>query len=224
MQPPPRRVASAASFRYVSAVNEIFQRDLMAAPLIVILRGVTPDTVLPVSEALVAGGVRFIEVTLNTKNAIASISKAAAALTSQGIHIGAGTVLSPVDVDRVRDVGGTYIISPNTDADVIERTKECGLTSIPGFLTPTEAFDAVAAGADMLKCFPAGRLGPGYIKDLKAVLPNPVIAVGGVRPDNVREYLQCGSVAVGIGSSVYRPGRTVDQIAADAAAFMAQCR
>ncbi len=197
-----------------------FERDLHSAPVIAILRGVTPDTILPVCKALVAGGLRFIEITLNSKNAVESISKAAEALAPQGIHIGAGTVLSPEQVDHVAEAGGRYIISPNTDADVIRRTKDHDLISIPGFFTPSEAFTAAAAGADMLKCFPVGRLGPGYIKDLKAVLPVPIIAVGGVRAETVGDYFQAGAVAAGIGSSVYAPGRSTAEIESAAKAFM----
>jgi 2-dehydro-3-deoxyphosphogalactonate aldolase len=185
---------------------------------------VTPDSVLPVCEALMAGGVRFIEVTLNSPDPIASIRKAAEALTPKGARIGAGTVLTPEEVDRVADAGGAYIISPNTNEAVIRCTKERGLISIPGFLTPSEAFAAVAAGADMVKCFPIGCMGPGYIKDLKAVLPAPVVAVGGVSRDNAREFLQAGAVAVGVGSALYRPDGTPRQIASAAAAFMACMR
>lgn len=205
----------------VSALD-IFQQDLESAPVIAILRGVTSDEILPVCNALVQGGVRFIEVTLNSPNPIASIGKAAQALASRGVHVGAGTVLTADDVDRVAEAGGTYIISPNTDGAVIRRTKERGLISIPGFMTPSEAFAAAAAGADILKCFPIGCFGPAYIKDLKAVLPTPVAAVGGVNVENVQRYLQAGAVAVGVGSSLYKAGLSSEQIQAAAAAFMQQ--
>jgi len=189
-----------------------FKRDLAKSPVIAILRGVTPATVLPVCEALVAGGVRFIEVTLNSPDPFGSIRQAADHLAAHGVHIGAGTVLVPDEVDRVVDAGGTYIISPNMDPAVIRRTRERGLISIPGFLTPSEAFTAMAAGADLLKCFPAGSLGAGYIKDLKAVLPAPIIAVGGVDSGNIQEYLQNGAAGVGVGSSLYKPNRSLEEI------------
>ena len=183
---------------------EQFREELAQVPVIAILRGVTPATVLPVCEALVAGGIRFIEVTLNSPDSLVSIGRAVEHMAPQGVHIGAGTVLAPDQVDAVAMAGGRYIISPNTDAAVIARTKERGLISIPGFLTPSEAFAATAAGADLLKCFPAGRLGPGYIKDLTAVLTLPVLAVGGVTTDNVGDYLASGACGIGVGSSVYR--------------------
>ena len=183
---------------------EQFRKDLAQAPVIAILRGVTPATVLPVCEALVAGGIRFIEGTLNSPDPLVSIGRAVEHLAPQGVHIGAGTVLTPDEVAAVAMAGGRYIISPNTDAAVIARTKERGLISIPGFLTPSEAFAAAAAGADLLKCFPAGRFGPGYIKELKAVLPTPVLAVGGVTTDNVDDYFDSGAYGIGVGSSVYQ--------------------
>jgi 2-dehydro-3-deoxyphosphogalactonate aldolase len=199
-----------------------FLDDLQKSPVIAILRGVTPESVLPVCRALAAGGIRFIEVTMNSPSPADSIARAAETLAPQGVHIGAGTVLSPDDVDQVAAAGGTYIISPNSDAAVIRRTKERGLISIPGFFTPSEAFAALAAGADLLKCFPVGRLGPGYIKDLKAVLPAPVVAVGGINRDNAKDYFAAGAVAVGVGSSLYKAGRPPEQLEADAAAFLAQ--
>ena len=201
-----------------------FQHDLAPAPVIAILRGVTPDTVLPVCDALVEGGIRFIEVTLNSPQALVSIERAVARFRDSGVRIGAGTVLTAAEVDAVAAAGGSYIISPNMDPAVIRRTKEQGLISIPGFFTASEAFAALAAGADLLKCFPVGRLGPGYIKDLKAVLPAPVIAVGGIDGDNVQEYLANGAVAVGVGASLYKAGKTPAELSRDAAAFMVRAR
>jgi len=201
-----------------------FRDDLAAAPVIAILRGVTPETVLPVCNALAGGGIRFIEVTLNSPDPVASIRKAAESLVPRGVHIGAGTVVRAGDVDRVAEAGGSYIISPNTDPAVIRRTKELGLISIPGFFTPTEAFTARAAGADFLKCFPAGQLGPRYIKDLAAVLSVPVLAVGGVTGDNVQEYLQAGAVGVGVGSALYTARSTLKEIQRLSVEFLAQAR
>jgi 2-dehydro-3-deoxyphosphogalactonate aldolase len=199
-----------------------FQRDLAQAPVIAILRGVTPDTVLPVCDALAEGGLRFIEVTLNSPDALTSIARAAQHFRDTAVRIGAGTVLSAAEVDGVAEAGGSYIISPNTDVAVIRQTKERGLISIPGFFTPSEAFAALAAGADLLKCFPVGRLGPGYIKDLKAVLPAPVIAVGGANADNAAEFLQAGAVAVGVGSALYKPEWSPDVIQEKTRALMAR--
>ncbi len=200
-----------------------FQHDLALAPVIAILRGVTPETVLPVCDALATGGVRFIEVTLNSPDALTSIARAAEHFRGLAVRIGAGTVLSAAEVDAVAEAGGTYIISPNTDAAVIRQTKKRGLISIPGFFTPSEAFAALAAGADLLKCFPVGRLGPGYIKDLKAVLPAPVIAVGGANADNAAEFLQAGAIAVGVGSALYKPGWSPEVMQEKTRALMARC-
>jgi 2-dehydro-3-deoxyphosphogalactonate aldolase len=201
-----------------------FLLDLAPAPLIAILRGVTPEAVLPACDALAAGGVRFLEVTLNSPDALTSIGRAAAHFRGSGVWIGAGTVLTPAEVDAVAAAGGRYIISPNMEPAVIRRTRERGLVSIPGFFTASEAFAALAAGADLLKCFPVGRLGPGYIKDLKAVLPAPVIAVGGVDEENAYEYLAHGAVAVGVGASLYKAGKPPAELSRAAAAFMARAK
>jgi 2-dehydro-3-deoxyphosphogalactonate aldolase len=185
---------------------------LADAPVIAILRGVTPETVLPVGRALAEAGVRFLEVPLNSPSPFESIRRLAQA-ENEGVWVGAGTVVRAKDVDAVAEAGGRYVLAPNTDPGVIRRTKALGLVSIPGFLTPTEAFAALHAGADALKLFPAGRLGAGYIRDLRAVLPAPIIAVGGVNADNLPEFLQNGACAVGVGSCLYRPDDPVADIA-----------
>ncbi|MBT3378173.1 MAG: 2-dehydro-3-deoxy-6-phosphogalactonate aldolase [Lentisphaerae bacterium] len=197
-----------------------FDADLADVPVVAILRGVTPETILPVGRALAEGGIRFIEVTLNSPDAATSIRLAVQELASRGVHIGAGTVLTPSEVAAVAGAGGTYIISPNFNESVVRKTKELGLVSIPGFLTPTEGFAAAAAGADLLKCFPARALGPGYIKDLKAVLPNPIVAVGGVNTENVGDYLKV-AVGVGVGSALYKADKTMDDIQKDTAQYLA---
>ncbi|MCF7837552.1 MAG: 2-dehydro-3-deoxy-6-phosphogalactonate aldolase [Candidatus Marinimicrobia bacterium] len=194
--------------------------SLRIAPVIAILRGITPETVLPVCEALVAGGIKCIEVTLNSPRPLESIERAAAALAPRGIQIGAGTVLRDSEVTAVAKAGGTYIISPNWDPGVIRRTRDLGLISIPGVFTPSEAFAALAVGAHLLKFFPVGRLGPGYLKDLQAVLPAPIVAVGGVDDTNAARYLEAGAQAVGIGSALYRPGSPPKDIRQRAAALM----
>ena len=128
--------------------------------------------------------------------------------------VGAGTVLTPEDVRQVAAVGGKFIISPNTDVDVIKETKKCGLISIPGFFTASEGFTAQKAGADYLKLFPA-ILGPTYVKDLKAVIKLPIMAVGGVNAANAADFMKlcCG---VGIGSAIYTPGRSAAEVEAAA--------
>lgn len=194
---------------------------LAECPLIAILRGIKPEEMLAVCGVLAEEGIRLIEVPLNSPDALRSIGFAAAHFHGGSqLLIGAGTVLTTTDVERVAQAGGKYIISPNCDAAVIRRTVELGLVSIPGFLTPTEGFAAAAAGAHFLKLFPAGPFGVGYIKDLKAVLKTPILAVGGVNSDNLGSFLkQCAGA--GIGSSIYKPGKSLEQIRQDARALLA---
>ncbi|MBO4648808.1 MAG: 2-dehydro-3-deoxy-6-phosphogalactonate aldolase [Lentisphaeria bacterium] len=187
-------------------------------PLVAILRGIRTGEVEKVCDALYDGGIRLLEITLNTSGALESISRAVRYVGDRQL-VGAGTVLTPDEVDAVAQHGGKFIISPNTDPAVIRRTKELGLISIPGFFTPTEAFTAIAAGADYLKCFPAGRFGAGYVKDLKAVVPKPIYAVGAVGRDNLASFFPICAGA-GIGSAIFKPGKTPDQIRADAAAMV----
>ena len=132
--------------------------------------------------------------------------------------VGAGTVLSVEDVNNVYSAGGKFIISPNTDPEVIKETKRLGMLSIPGFFTASEAFAARKAGADYLKLFPA-ILGPSYIKDLKAVIKAPILAVGGVNTENLPQFIEVCAGA-GIGSALYKPGKTPDEIAAAAKAMV----
>ena len=181
--------------------------------LVAILRGIKPEDTENICDALYDGGVRLLEITLNTANAFDCIDRALKH-TAGRMMIGAGTVLTPDEVTQVAQHGGKFIISPNTDPSVIRRTKELGLVSMPGFFTPTEAFMAIQAGADYLKCFPAGRMGPGYIKDLKAVVPKPIFAVGGVDKNNLPQYIPLCAGA-GIGSAFFKPGKPLDQIRQD---------
>jgi len=189
-----------------------FASGLKAWPIIAILRGVTPETALQVGEAIIGGGIRFLEVTLNSPNALESIRLLSEAYADRDdVHIGAGTVLKPAEVGEVAKAGGEYIISPNANPDVIRETKRLGLVSIPGFYTPTEAFEAMDAGADYLKLFPARDLGVRYIKDIKAVLPKPIVAVGGVDMSNMAELLTV-CAAVGIGSNLYSSKKTTEEL------------
>lgn len=198
----------------------LFDSTMAECPLIAILRGIKPEEMLAVCDVLAAEGIRMIEVPLNSPEAIRSIGLAARHYHGTGrMLIGAGTVLTTAAVEQVAQAGGKYIISPNSDAAVIRRTVELGLVSIPGFLTPTEGFAAVAAGAHYLKLFPAGTFGVGYVKDLKAVLKAPILAVGGVNSDNLGSFLtQCAGA--GIGSSLYKPGKSLEQIQQDARTFL----
>ncbi|SMQ64497.1 2-keto-3-deoxy-phosphogalactonate aldolase [Devosia lucknowensis] len=182
--------------------------------IIAILRGITPPEAVPVCTALVDAGITLIEVPLNSPNAVDSIGRAAAALSDRA-EIGAGTVLTPEDARAVAAAGGTFIVSPDTNPEVIAETVRLGLKSYPGVFSPTDAFAAIRAGATGLKFFPAEVLGSKGIKAMKAVLPPslPVYAVGGANPDNFHEYFAVGCTGFGLGTYIFKPGMSVDDVA-----------
>jgi 2-dehydro-3-deoxyphosphogalactonate aldolase len=184
-----------------------FKTRLQRAPLVAILRGVVIDEVEAIGAALVESGFEIIEVPLNSPSPLASIEKLVRTLGDAAL-IGAGTVLRPDQVDAVSDAGGRLIVMPHTDSTVIRRAKERGLTCIPGFATPTEAFEAILAGADALKLFPAEGASPSVLKALRAVLPHemPIIPVGGIDQTRFESWLQAGAAGFGIGSALFRPG------------------
>lgn len=175
--------------------------------LIAILRGITPPEVVAVCTELVAAGITMIEVPLNSPEALASISAASEAM-GDSAAIGAGTVLRRREVHAVATAGGTFIVSPDANVNVIKETVALTLKSYPGVFTPTEAFSAVRAGATGLKFFPAEVLGPRGIKAMKAVLPPnlPLYAVGGAQPSNFSDYFAAGCAGFGLGTYLYRPG------------------
>ncbi len=190
--------------------------DLFAGrrPLIAILRGIAPGDAGPVLDALIDAGIAIIEVPLNSPDPLVSIRTMAAAAGERAL-VGAGTVLTVAEVEAVKAAGGQLIVSPNCDGAVIRATKAAGLVSCPGVFTATEAFNAIAAGADALKFFPSELIGPVGIKAMTAVLPKhiPLLAVGGVGADNIEDYLAHGVTGFGIGSSLYKPGMDVVEIA-----------
>lgn len=190
--------------------------------LIAILRGVRPEEVLDIGQALVDAEVSMIEVPLNSPSPLTSIEKLASKFGDTTL-IGAGTVLQPHQVTEVQKAGGELIVSPNTNSAVIEHTKEAGLISIPGFATATEAFSALDAGADGLKLFPAGVQGASTLGALKAVLPEnkPLFAVGGVNLDNIESFMKAGADGFGLGSNLYKPGDTAKQVAERAELYIA---
>jgi 2-dehydro-3-deoxyphosphogalactonate aldolase len=160
---------------------------------------------------------------MNSPKPLTSLSSLADKYTRTGMHLGAGTVLTPAEADAAAGAGATFLVSPHFDPAVVRQTKKLGLISIPGFFTPSEAFAATAAGADYLKCFPVDVLGPGYIKALKAVLATPIIAVGGVNIENLSGFLKV-SAGVGVGSNLYSPQKAIEDIRKDAAMLIRSAR
>lgn len=175
--------------------------------VIAILRGVTPAEVLAVGQALVDGGIRVIEVPLNSPQPFDSIERLVREFGDR-VLVGAGTVLTAADSDRVADAGARLVLAPNFDAAVVLRSKARGLLSMPGVATPSEGFAALAAGADALKLFPAELLGPPVMKAWRSVFApaTPMFAVGGVGESNLLAYKRVGATGAGIGSSLYAPG------------------
>jgi 2-dehydro-3-deoxyphosphogalactonate aldolase len=192
-----------------------------APPVVAILRGVKPDEVAAIGEALVAAGVRLIEVPLNSPDPFDSVRLLVETLGDRAL-CGAGTVLTPADVDRVAAAGGRLIVTPNTNPAVISRAVELGLEPMPGFATPSEAFAAYGAGARRLKLFPATGFGTGYLKAIREVLPRDASAwaVGGTGANNIGEWLAAGAEGIGVGGALYRPGDTASQVAERAAALV----
>ncbi|MDQ7996592.1 MAG: 2-dehydro-3-deoxy-6-phosphogalactonate aldolase [Luteibacter sp.] len=192
-----------------------------ALPLIAILRGITPDEVVDHVEVLIEAGFDAIEIPLNSPDWRRSIPLAVQAAGKRAL-VGAGTVLSPELASEVADLGGHLMVTPNTDPATIRKARERNLYTAIGFMTPSEAFAALAAGAQSLKLFPATNLGPAYIKAIRAVLPPdvPLLAVGGVTPDNLGQFLDAGCIGAGLGGDLYKPGQPVSRTRDQAAAFV----
>ena len=190
--------------------------------LIAILRGIKPAEAEAIGLELYAAGFRLIEVPLNSPDPLDSIRAMRAALPTDCL-IGAGTVLDPEDCARVQQAGGELIVMPHSDAAVIRAAKALGMASCPGVATPTEAYAALAAGADVLKMFPAEQLGPAVLKAWRAVLRPPIALapVGGITPDNIAIYAQAGARGFGLGSALYKPGLSAAQVGQNARAFIA---
>ncbi|MFT0179053.1 2-dehydro-3-deoxy-6-phosphogalactonate aldolase [Pseudomonas benzopyrenica] len=201
---------------------DTYLKDL---PLIAILRGVTPDEIVPVGRALYDAGFRVIEIPLNSPQPFESIRRLTAEL-DESCLIGAGTVLTEAQVAEVDAAGGRLIVSPNANLAVIRASKAAGLVSAPGVATPSEGFAALDAGADSLKLFPAEQLGPAVVKAWRAVFPKALalLPVGGITPNNMGPYVAAGANGFGLGSALYKPGLTAAQVSANAQAFAAGWR
>lgn len=197
----------------------------MTLPLIAILRGVTPAEAPAIGAALVAAGITTIEVPLNSPDPLESIAALARGLGASAT-VGAGTVLSTAQVDAVADAGGQIIVSPNCNTQVIAQTKARGLQSWPGVFTPTEAFAALEAGADGLKLFPGAMAGTAGLSALRAVLPpgTLVYAVGGAGADNFAEWIAASADGFGIGSALYKPGMSAEEVGKRAQRIVAAYR
>ena len=199
--------------------NEVLEKS----KLIAILRGVTPNEILSVSKILVESGFKIIEVPLNSPDAFQSIKMLVNEYKNDSdIFIGAGTVCTVEDVKTLKETGATLVISPNVDSAVIKKSRELDLISSPGFLTPTEAYAAINAGAQSLKLFPFKRFGLGYYNDIKVILPSsyPLIVVGGIDESNIEELIKAGIKYFGLGSSLFKPNMSMDDLRVKAQFFV----
>ncbi len=201
-------------------LHEDFLARLAAMPLVAILRGVRPDEVEGIADAIIAAGVTIIEVPLNSPDPFASIELMAKRFVGRAI-VGAGTVLSVAEVERCAAVGAQLIVSPNMRPDVIKTTVAAGMLSAPGCLTPTEAFAALDVGAHAVKLFPGEMVTPSVVKAMRAVLPKSatVLVVGGVTVENSAAFRAAGADGFGVGGSIYKAGTTAAEAGANTAAF-----
>ncbi len=201
---------------------DAFETAFRALPLVAILRGVRPDEVEQIGDALVDAGFTLIEVPLNSPDPLDSIARLAGRLGDRAI-VGAGTVLTPRDVAAVAAAGGRMIVSPNADTTVIAASAAAGLVSLPGIFTPTEALAALDAGATALKLFPAEGASPTVLRAMRAILPaeTNVLPVGGVDTQNMALWCSAGANGFGLGSSLYRPGSEAENVRTKAEDFRA---
>ncbi len=195
---------------------------LARCPLIAILRGVKPDEVLAIGEALERQGIAIVEVPLNSPQPVESIARLAREF-GERLLIGAGTVMTTAQVAEIARAGGRLVVTPHADAMVMRAAKETGLLAVPGFFTPTEAFAMLAEGADALKLFPAEAASPAVLRALRAVLParTVVLPVGGIDASNMAVWQAAGAAGFGIGSAIYRVGDSPATVGAKAHALVA---
>jgi 2-dehydro-3-deoxyphosphogalactonate aldolase len=203
----------------------LLDRFVAECPLIAIVRGITPAEAEAIGDAIVDAGMRIIEVPLNSPDPLKSIALLSARFGDRAL-VGAGTVLEAEQVADVKAAGGRLIVAPNTNVEVIAEAVAADLVSIPGYFTPSDAFDALEAGATALKLFPAEGASPAMLKAQRAVLPRDltVFVVGGIRPDNMRPWLEAGANGFGPGSALYQAGQSAAETAEKARAFVAGLR
>ncbi|MBD8618631.1 2-dehydro-3-deoxy-6-phosphogalactonate aldolase [Sphingomonas sp. CFBP 13728] len=206
----------------LSPHRQAFDDAFAKCPLIAILRGVKPNEVEAIGEALVEAGFTILEVPMNSPDPLDSIARLARRLEGRAV-VGAGTVLRVEDVEAVGAAGGTLIIAPNANVRVIAAAAERGYVALPGIATPTEAFAALDAGAAALKLFPAEAASPAVLKAMRAVLPKDtrVLPVGGITPERMAEWRTAGAAGFGLGSALYASGMTADDVGARARGFIA---
>lgn len=199
----------------------ILQSFMDRLPLVAILRGVTPEEVVPIGQALVEAGFSIIEVPLNSPRPLESIRALSDAM-GPGVLVGAGTVLTPEAVAEVAAAGGRIIVMPHGDTTVIRAAKAAGLLCVPGVSTATEGFAALAAGADALKLFPAELLTPRVLKAMLSVFPRGTrfLPVGGIVPEGMGEFVSAGAAGFGLGSALYKPGATAAEVGERARRFV----
>ena len=202
--------------------NDLFERYFQECPLIAIIRGVKPDEAEAIARALYEGGIRIIEVPLNSLDPLTSIRSIADALGDRAL-IGAGTVVDLEDVERVKSAGGQLVVAPNTNPRIVSATVAAGLASLPGFFTPSEAFTALACGATAIKLFPAEAASPTVLKAMRAVLPKEatIIMVGGITPESMRGWTEAGADGFGLGGGLYKPGQSPEETLAKARTYVA---
>ena len=200
---------------------ELFRQSLQRLPLIAILRGVTADEVVELGTMLLECGLRVIEVPLNSPKPLLSIQRLRESLPADCI-VGAGTVLSATQVREVASAGGQIIVMPHSDPGVIRAAKDAGLICAPGVVTPTEAFAALAAGADALKLFSAELVSPAVLAAMRSVLPPStlMLPVGGITPESMQAYRKAGASGFGLGSALYRAGQSLEQTTLHARRFV----
>ncbi len=203
----------------------IFAEAMRACPLVAILRGITPAEIDATADTLIEAGIRLIEVPLNSPNPFRSIERLAHRVGTDAV-IGAGTVLTGDAVGAVREAGGRLIVAPNSDVSVITAGVALGMTVLPGYLTPTEGFRALQAGAHGLKLFPAEAASPAVLRAQRAVLPAdvPILVVGGIDADTMAAWHAAGATGFGIGSSLYTPGIAASALAEKARRLVASAQ